>query len=876
MSIYQKTKSLGFVRIANVVLAAAVAVGLAYGALALADAGNLAITCDNVSINGNVWTMSGTWHAYDFPGQASDYDAAIFSPSGTIADGSSKDAPDTFAATSSGEFYGNEHNPDMAGTWSNQVTFNTPPTGIFATLAHSQITGNESSGDAFCSFVIPPGHIVVDKVTSPAQDPQSFTFTTTGAGYNGFSLTDTDTPNNQSLPAGTYSVAETAVTNWTSDGGVCDGGQTPGSINLGSGQTVHCTFTNTYTPLVVPAHLTLVKNLIKDDLGTAAATDWTLSATGGPTPISGVSGNAAVTNAAVNPGTYTLSESAGPSGYVPSQYSCVKNNGAPVSGNSITLVSNDTATCTITNDDVEPGVLIVRKTVINNNGTASSSADDFSFQVNGGSVTAFEVDGENQISVLAGGTYTVIEVGTPITGYSTSYSNCSELTIASGTTTTCTITNDDIPRNMGTITVNKVVTGSSSALTFFDFIASWDQDGFSLKHGESEGPVEVSVSGSPYSVSETVEPGWAQSATCVNQSQTVFATSSITIADGDSVTCTFTNTQLPQCSNGLDDDQDGFTDFGGEFPDPGCDSSEDNSEDALGSITIYKDVNDDTKMSEVFTFDVTGSTTDSFGVSEASGGHVLGSLLAGHYIINEQQLGGGWTLATAAVTCNEGSTVSHDQGESDIDITLGEGENVTCTYHNQYDAPPGERQTEHIKIEKQVTAGSDEQDTFTFNVNWDEVIPALADNQSHTSIDLNEDQSYSVVENVPDGWEQTGVTCTGVVPGQGDEADTVINDIDSDNIVLQDGETVTCVFTNDETGDNGGGGGSHHRSGGGSSGGGEVLGAQTTVIPAGAPNTGFGGMSGMAGETANALAGIFTLLGSAALVVGKKKSYIED
>src|SRR5438445_5142717 len=64
--------------------------------------------------------------------------------------------------------------------------------------------------------VLPPaqGHIVVDKVTSPAGDPTSFSFSTTGTGYAGFSLTDAAAPNDQTLAPGSYSVSEAVPAGW--------------------------------------------------------------------------------------------------------------------------------------------------------------------------------------------------------------------------------------------------------------------------------------------------------------------------------------------------------------------------------------------------------------------------------------------------------------------------------------------------------------------------------------------------------------------------------------------------------------------------------------------------------------------------------------
>src|SRR5262249_56739060 len=60
------------------------------------------------------------------------------------------------------------------------------------------------------------GKIVVDKVTQPSGDPTSFSYTTTGTGYNGFSLKDTDTPNDSGplTPGAAYTGTEGAVPGW--------------------------------------------------------------------------------------------------------------------------------------------------------------------------------------------------------------------------------------------------------------------------------------------------------------------------------------------------------------------------------------------------------------------------------------------------------------------------------------------------------------------------------------------------------------------------------------------------------------------------------------------------------------------------------------
>jgi len=103
------------------------------------------------------------------------------------------------------------------------------------------------------------GKIVVDKVTQPSGDPTSFSYTTTGTGYNGFSLKDTDTPNDSGplTPGAAYTVTEGAVQGWALSDLQCTSALGTSTIttdkptrkatvsNLAPGDTVTCTFTNT-------------------------------------------------------------------------------------------------------------------------------------------------------------------------------------------------------------------------------------------------------------------------------------------------------------------------------------------------------------------------------------------------------------------------------------------------------------------------------------------------------------------------------------------------------------------------------------------------------------------------------------------------------
>jgi len=183
------------------------------------------------------------------------------------------------------------------------------------------------------------------------------------------------------------------------------------------------------------AELTLLKEVINDNGGTAVDTNWTLTATG-PTPISGAEGNAAVTNAAVDAGSYTLGENGGPTGYTASTYSCVVNGGAPVVSNSLTLADSDVAICTITNDDDAPSLTLV-KTVINDNGGTAVAAN-----------WTLSAAGYDALSPDAG-TYNLSESGP--SNYTQTSLTCdnavgqvTDVTLGLGEDVTCTFVNDDV------------------------------------------------------------------------------------------------------------------------------------------------------------------------------------------------------------------------------------------------------------------------------------------------------------------------------------------------------------------------------------------------------------------------------------------------
>ncbi|MGO4780375.1 hypothetical protein AB4084_33355, partial [Lysobacter sp. 2RAB21] len=109
----------------------------------------------------------------------------------------------------------------------------------------------------------------------------------------------------------------TNVAGYTAGTWTCTGGTLTGdSLVLAGGQNATCTIVNDDQA----ATLTLIKTVTNDNGGTATINEFPLTATG-PTTITGVSGTATVTNAAVGAGTYVLSE-INVAGYTAGAWTC--------------------------------------------------------------------------------------------------------------------------------------------------------------------------------------------------------------------------------------------------------------------------------------------------------------------------------------------------------------------------------------------------------------------------------------------------------------------------------------------------------------------------------------------------------------------------
>lgn len=407
------------------------------------------------------------------------------------------------------------------------------------TMTATVVAGRPSPTNATCTFTNTwqTGQLKVIKDVindnGGTKTYADFHFTVNGGQAQSFDATTSpDGAKTLTLPTGTYTVVEPEANTmgYTTAMSNCS------NIVVTANTTTTCTITNNDNA----PKLTLNKILIKDNGGTAAESNWTLTANGGAAGT--LSGPGAVGNADVvsgptfKAGTYALSESAGSSGYTASAWSCTGGK-TPNANSQITMNLGDDITCTITNDD-QPGTLVINKVVINDNG-GTSTASSFKYIVNGGTPTSFTettdpLRGHNELTVNAG-KYTVTEDAA--TGYATSYANCTDVVVPNGGSATCTITNDDVSPYL---TLVKLVTNDNggTAVPADWTLAATGPSSFSGSTGVDSTTVPKFLAGS-YTLSETGPSGYAASDWSCTGGTAVKGV--IALVLGQSATCTITN-----------------------------------------------------------------------------------------------------------------------------------------------------------------------------------------------------------------------------------------------------------------------------------------------------------------------------------------------
>jgi len=255
--------------------------------------------------------------------------------------------------------------------------------------------------------------------------------------------------------------------------------------------------------------ITLIKEVINDNGGTAKASDWTLKAEG-PSTLEGAGGASGYVNA----GTYTLSESGGPDGYTASGWSC---DGGELNGNQLTLSLGDNVTCTITNDDLPASITVYK--YIDADGSLDTTDDQtpkqgWTFQLWQGDSLLEEgvsgIDGSYTFANLGPGTYTVKEVF-----------NIDKYTALTGTEYTLTLVSGQNEE----VVFSNFEYGSISGYKFNDLNGNgvWDEgeptlsdweiclNGETCTTTDKNGYYEFTglIAGT-YTISETMQDGWKQ------------------------------------------------------------------------------------------------------------------------------------------------------------------------------------------------------------------------------------------------------------------------------------------------------------------------------------------------------------------------------
>lgn len=675
---------------------------------------------------------------------------------------------------------------------------NVPDTGTLIVKKHVLNTnGGTKTASDFTLHVKSGG---VDVAGSPAAGSESGTSYTLNAGSY---VVSEDFP----LPAGYNNVLID---------GDCD---SSGNVTVVAGETKTCTITNHNTPPV----LTLNKVVVNDNGGTALESAWTLSATGTATPLSGpgaAGSTDVVSDSTFMAGTYTLSESSGPSGYSASSWVCT--GGGVQSGDQITLEVGEVATCTITNDDAAPSLTIIKNVINDNGGTAG--VGDWTLTATG-PTSISGPGGASSDSSFDQGTYTLSE--TSISGYSASAWSCTgtgtqtgnQISLDLGESAACQITNDD---QQAYITVVKAVTNDNGGS------ANPDDSNLTLEGNAVLSGVAVPVNPGTYTAAETLLPGY----TFEGFTGDCDANGDTTVALGESKTCTLTNNDqqaymivdktVVNDNGGTAQPNDFLLTIDGnavldevaypvnpgahvtsETPMPGyaagswggdCDVTG-NVSVALGETKTCTITNDDVQPLLMVTKVVVNNnggtiTSSSFplfvnATSVASG--VQNGFNAGTYTVSETQQAG-YTFVGITGDCAADGT-----------ITLNVGDVKSCTVIND-DLPAT------LKITKD--AQPDDLKDFTFMRSFGANF--LLDDDANCTVtdcglnpDVNQPQSmtfgnlnagsYTVTENVPGFWLLNAIACMDVNTQQ--PFPVVVNG-SSMTVVLGLAESVECTFVN--------------------------------------------------------------------------------
>lgn len=634
------------------------------------------------------------------------------------------------------------------------------------------------------SAVIFPGSITVVKEATP-ESSQQFSFT---GDLGDFVLVDDGLVNNSItfsdiVDFTTYDITETLPTGWELTNIVCEDPTQNSTINLqtntatvnmAEGENITCTFTNDQQE----AYITVVKTVVNDNGGTLEVSDF-------PLFIDNDQVTSGVANL-VSPGTYTVSETNQP-GYTAGTWG-----GDCASDGTVTVAAGESKTCTITNNDIQP-LLTVTKVVVNDNG-GTLSVNDFPLFVDSTGVTSGVQNGFNA------GSYVISE--TEDSGYSATISgDCDangNVSLSVGDVKSCTVTNDDIGPTLTLI--KTVVNDNGGTLGVSDF--NLYIDGVAATSGQAY----EATAGVEITVTEDEVYGYEASAWGGDCS----ADGKITLSPGENATCTITNDDIqPKLTvTKVVNNDDGGTATVANFPlfvggtqvisgtQNGFDAgnytvSETNvtgyeatiSGDCLSDGSVTLNVGD-VKSCTITNDDIAPTLTLIKIVSTDDGGDEDASDFQAYIDGNPVAWETAITLGAGSHTASESGPFGYTAGDwtgdcsADGTVTLGPGENKTCTITNDDVAP----KLTLIKNVVNDNGGNAQPNDFKLTIGGNAATSGVA-------YTLQANVPYAINETQVSGYEFVEITgdakCPSLLGGA---------------VILDEGDDITCTITNDDEG----------------------------------------------------------------------------
>jgi putative metal-binding protein/thrombospondin type 3 repeat protein/prealbumin domain-containing protein len=594
-----------------------------------------------------------------------------------------------------------------------------------------------------CTFnYVKRGRIIIDEVTQPSGDPQSFPFSLTGGPDKlnaSFSLTDAAAPYQSiALRPGSYTSSQSPFpAGWDFVSAVCDDGSSYATIVLSPGEVVTCTFTHAKRG-------TILVDVVTTPSADPQAFGFSLS--GGPDAVSQsffrTDTAAPYGSGLVRPGTYAAAPQPAPSGWDLVSSSC--SDGSSVG--SIGLAAGETVTCTF--NYVKRGRVLVDVTTL-----PAGSSQSFSFDFTGGpdsvsqSFSLTHAAAPHDSGAVKPGTYAAMPGSTP-SGWDLVSSSCSDgsapgsIALAPAETVTCIF--NYVQR--GRIIVDEVTQPSGDPQSFpYSLTGGPDSINTSFSLTDAAAPYQSAfVKPGTYVATQSPLPaGWdLVSATCSDGS----APAAVNLAPGETVTCTFVHAKR-------------------------------------GRILV-DEVTTPSGDPQAFSFTLTGgpdAINQSFSLTDTSAPHDSGAVRPGTFVITQGAIPPDWDFTGAS--CSDGSPVNA--------VVVGIGETVTCTFRHVKrgklvvikDAQPNHAQDFNFTV-----SGPNVAQSFPLD---DDSDPTLSNSRTIASLLAG---AYVISEgDTGSMWDNTGINCSSSQSSPSISTNVAAR---TASVTLRPGETITCTFVN--------------------------------------------------------------------------------